>query len=99
MSQIDVSNNDNYSLLIQNGDFVFQNQELQHSNVILKATNGEVRQYPLLGVALDSYLGSTIDKTILYNIITNQLNDDGLFPDSISVEIDGSSVTYAVTLK
>lgn len=97
--KLDFGIDNNYELGIQNGDFLIQNSELQQANVIVKATNGEVRQFPLLGVALDSYIGSTADKSILYNIITNQLASDNLIVDSIEVEINGNNVTFDLKIK
>ena len=97
--KLDFGINDSYNLNIQNGDFLIQNSELQQGNVIVKATNGEIRQFPLVGVALDSYIGATEDKSVLYNIITNQLANDNLIVDTIEVEIDGNNITFDLKIK
>jgi len=99
MPKTDFSMDNDYKLLIQNGDFVIQNQELQQANVIIKYSKGEVRQFPLVGVSIDSYVGSTQDKTALYNTITNQLKEDGLLLDAVSAEITSNSITFEIKLK
>ena len=99
MAKIDFSMNDDYHLKIQNGDFVLENSELQQSQVIVDVEKGEIRQFPLLGVGIQNYLGSSLDKTIIYNHIANELKSDDLEAISMSVDIDGTSVTYDIELK
>jgi len=99
MAKLDFSMNDDFSLKIQNGDFVIENSELQQSKTIITVEKGEIRQYPLVGAAIQNYLGSSLDKTIIYNNINNELLNDDLETASMSVDIDGSSVTYEIELK
>lgn len=99
MARLDFSMNDDYSLIIQNGDFVIQNQELQQAKVILKASKGDVRQFPLVGVSIDSFIGATQDKTLLYNVITEKLREDGLLVDSVEFDQNGNNITFDLKIK
>lgn len=99
MSQIDFSITTDYELIIQNGDFVQSNQELQHGNCIIRFARGEVRQYPLVGVGIDKYVGSTSDINSLQNIIDSQLRNDNLLLDDIELTQNGNQIEFDITLK
>ena len=97
--KLDFAIKDDFTLLIQGGDFVIQNQELAHATLIITYMKGEVRQFPLIGVGIDYDTGSVQDKTILYNYIQGELLEDDLFMDSITVEIEKDEVKFEVKLK
>ena len=82
-------------LLIQNGDFVIDNGELQQVKIILNADKGGLRQFPLLGASMSTYIGSSNNDDILSNIIVDELNKDGFVVDTIDIErdINGSITT------
>lgn len=98
-NRLDFSMDNDYHLKIIAGDFVIENSELQQSALILAVEKGEIRQFPLLGAAMQNYLGSSLDKTIIYNNINNELSRDGFETDSISVDVTGDSVSYEIELK
>lgn len=96
--KLDFSSIDN-DLIIQNGDFVVENSELQQAQAIIQAAPGEFKQFPLVGVGIEQFIGSTIDKPILYAFITNALAEDELYVDSISVDITDKTITFDIELK
>jgi hypothetical protein len=98
MAKLDFSD-DNNILKIQNGDFVIENSELQQASTIVEIAQGENKQFPLIGVNIDQFIGSTIDKTILYSIIASQLEEDELYIDSVSAEFTNNDVTFEIILQ
>ena len=81
--QIDNNTND---LVIQNGDFVIAEADKTQAKFIILASKGEIRQYPLLGVGINRFIGSSIGADILFNTVKNELLSDGLSLDSFNLK-------------
>lgn len=97
--QIDKAINNDYSLVIQNGDFVYNDQELEHAKEVIITQRGEIRQYPLVGVGLDDYVGSNITSSELFNIISEALLKEGSILEDVTIDVDGNNYTIDLKLK
>jgi len=97
--RLDFASNDDNTLLIQNGDFVIQNSELTQAKRIIYMHKGELRQYPLLGVGIESFIGSSIYPTILYNLVDSELTKDDLVADEKELTITDNSVDIQIKMK
>ena len=69
---------ENNDLLIQNGDFVIGNNTSMQASVIVKATKGEIRHNPDLGVGIDLFLGSTGTPEGITNYVQSELDKDDI---------------------
>jgi len=90
---------DDFDLLIQGGDFVQGMANNNHTNIILKSAKGEMRQFPLLGAAINSYIGSSSDIDIIENAIKNELIKDSFTVVEIDVNKTGSSITVDIQVQ
>lgn len=99
MARLDIKIDIDKDLLIQNGDFVYDDATLDQASSIIQVSKGEFRQYPLIGVGITEFIGSNIDKTTLYNLMRNNLISDGLVLDDASIEFEGNDVTYNIKVK
>lgn len=99
MARLDFLRNADNTLMMQNGDFVIDNGELQQAKRIIKTYKGAYFKNLLLGVQIDKYIGSDVDKTLLYNEIKTQLALDGLFVDYIRMDTIDSEITFDIKLK
>ncbi len=95
----DYLSDSNFDLLVQSGDFKQGEATDVHSKVIMYAVKGEVRQFALLGVALNSYIGSSVDIDIIDNAITAELNKDNITVVDIDTEVSNSTITSNVKVK
>lgn len=73
----DIDLEDDLDLKIVNGDFIVANSDQNHIINICKANIGAFKQFPLLGVGIDNYIGSVGQKQILKRAISVQLESDG----------------------
>jgi len=80
-------------ITIVSGDFQQGDATDFHSKIIAYSDKGEIRQYPLLGAALNKYIGSSIDENLIHNILLNELSDDGFYLDYSEISISGKSIT------
>jgi len=80
-----VSNESTFDLLIQNGDFRVEDATRTHAKILIKANKGEIRQYPLLGIAIERYIGSNVDTLIIEDAIREGLRQEGIRIKSLSL--------------
>ncbi len=90
---------DNFDLLIRSGDFKQGQANDNQTKVIMKSAKGELRQWILLGAAIDSYIGSTIDVDIIENAIKNELIKDNIVVIDIDTEKTGTSIITNVDVQ
>lgn len=77
--------NDEYDLLIRNGDFVVDNSNTQHITHIFEADQGQFRRNPLIGIAVRRMLNGFIGGRERRNIQL-QLESDGYRPNQVKYE-------------
>lgn len=65
-------------LLIRGGDFVIDDGVRQQAQTIIMASKGGLRNNPLIGLGLNRFVGSSISKATLANIIKNELLKDNI---------------------
>jgi hypothetical protein len=74
-------------LLIANGDFVSGPSDNQHIQDIINFNAGFIKQYPQVGVGVQSYVKSQNSGSALEQSVKQQLQSDGY-------QVNGVSVTY-----
>jgi hypothetical protein len=88
MKVTDVILDSNNDLLIKDGDFVFDESDLDHIQDIITSEPGEWKQWPEVGVGLKNYLNadSSITETgSLRRKILMQLEADGYRVDKLTI--------------
>lgn len=76
----------NNDLLIENGDFVMGDSDIQHIDHIITAQPGEYKETPQLGFGVINYLKSNTTKTKFKRDLRVQLNFDGYESPNIDLE-------------
>ncbi len=82
---------DDFDLLISNGDLVVGESDTQHKQLILMSAPGEWRQHPLLGCNLKLWLNAPLDSERIVKMkstINKQLESDGYVLKSLSLNSD-----------
>lgn len=82
----DILVEDNNDLLIENGDFVVGDSDIQHIDHIITAQPGEYKETPQLGFGVINYLKSNATKTKFKRDLRVQLNFDGYENPNIDLE-------------
>jgi hypothetical protein len=77
-------------LLIENGDFKIGASDNQHQEDIIGAYPGDWKQFPLVGVGINDYSGSTGMKATVESQIRQQLIADGYKINLLSVNLNTS---------
>lgn len=89
----DISIDDNFDLIIENGDFVTGQSDQQHVNCIFMAHPGEYKQFPLVGFGASKYLKkSTETKQKFMRNLTMQLELDGYANPEISNDLENLTI-------
>lgn len=93
--------NDTNDLQITGGRFFVNDSMMQEAKMALIHTKGNYRQTPTYCVGLINYLGSSTNKLLLNNIISQELTKDRLVLKSFSTTISNENVNFdmVVTLK
>lgn len=78
----------NGDINISNGDFVINDTTNQEIADILSYANGELKQFPSVGVYLEGYEKGEING--LQNVIKKQLINDGIKVNLLNVNLDAS---------
>jgi hypothetical protein len=78
---------DEYDMLIRNGDLVVDNSDVQHITHIFEADQGQYRRHPLLGIGVRRMLNGSIGGAERRHIQL-QLESDGYRPNQIKYEDD-----------
>lgn len=75
-------------LLIQDGDFVVGESDIQHAQHIIEAEQGHYKQWPLIGVGARRMLGGTADAEMRRAVQLQLVGDGHVSP---KVGLDSSS--------
>lgn len=81
----DIDLDDDLDLRIVDGDFVIAESDQNHIINIIKATKGGFKQFPLLGVGIDQYIGAPLIQQILKREISVHLESDNYRVNEIKV--------------
>ncbi|MBL7868888.1 MAG: hypothetical protein JNM71_12810 [Flavobacterium lindanitolerans] len=85
----DITLDDNFDLLIENGDFVVSPSDQQHVNCIFLAHAGEYKQFPLIGFGASRFLKkTTASKQKFLRELTIQLEMDGYVSPEIENDFE-----------
>ncbi|MGJ1198828.1 hypothetical protein ACR777_05330 [Sphingobacterium spiritivorum] len=88
----DILLNDDFDLLIENGDFVYGESDEQHLQLIALLEPGQLRYSPLTGLSLFQRLQSPLNKIQqdrLRKDVYEQVEFDGYRPGTSSISFDG----------
>jgi len=72
-------------LVIDLGDFVLADSDQQNVQDIINAYKGNYKEFPLIGVGIDTYRNSTPDPSELQSIVKKQLEADGFTVNSVTI--------------
>ena len=92
MAVKDIMLDDNADLLIQNGDFVISESDAQHIMLIINLMEGSIKQFPLQGVGIMQYSGSSGQGANLKKQIGIKLDADGYTNPIIQLEQNANGV-------
>jgi len=92
----DITLDDTYDLVIENGDFKISDSDMQHIELICITDLGHWKQYPLLGVGIENYIASSGQTEALKRSINIQLASDGYNVKRVDVYGINESFTYSI---
>ena len=72
-------------LVVNLGDFVLADSDQQSVQDIINAYKGNYKEFPLIGVGIDTYKNSTPDASELQSIVKKQLEADGFTVNSVTI--------------
>lgn len=81
----DLQVDDNFDLLVKDGDFVVAPSDKHSQTIIIISSKGSFRFAPMIGVDIYSYLNSTGQAEAIKRDIQEQLTLDGYRVDSIDL--------------
>ena len=96
MAVKDITLNDDFDLLIENGDFKVSDSDMQHIQLICITNLGHWKQFPLVGVGIEQYIASSGQTDALKRNINIQLSSDGYKVNQILVSNTSENFTYSV---
>lgn len=76
---------DTLDLVVSNGDFVMDESTNQHQHLIVMASKGDFKEFPLAGAAIENYLYDETTGDFVYDI-KRSLVYDGMNVDSVTFE-------------
>lgn len=82
----DFTVDDNYDLVIKNGDFAIGDSNSQEIDLLVRSFKGDWKQYPLLGAELLRLVKGRATEVRIKRDITEELKDDGF--RTIRVKVD-----------
>lgn len=85
----DIMLNQESDLEIANGDFVTAKSTHQHQRILLMAQKGDIRQFPSVGVGIETFLNAERPGDILVDI-RSQFERDGMKVEQLSEGATGS---------
>lgn len=85
VKDIILDENNEYDLLISNGDFSVSESDPQHQILIINTTLGSWKQFPLMGVGIINFLNSSGQTEYLKRQMTVMLKSDGFQVNSIKI--------------
>lgn len=83
---VDFILDENYDLIIKDGDFYIGPSDQQHATLLLNTTVGSWNQFPLVGVGLQYYQASSGQATLLQRSIYVQFTTDGYNIDRLLLQ-------------
>jgi len=81
----DIILKDDYDLLVENGDFVVDNSDPQHVQLIIITAQGEWKEHVLLGVGIESFINAPSSLQELSRLINIQLISDNYTVTKLNV--------------
>ena len=82
----DILLDEDFDLLIKDGDLVIGDSDEQHKNLLLLCSKGDFKENPDVGVGIESYLESE-DPAALIREIKQQYSADGMRVNEIKIEL------------
>ena len=81
----DILLDENNDLIIENGDFKIGESDQQHQQAIIATWTGQWKEFPLLGIGINYYLGGSGLQQELIREMRIQLTDDGYKFNSVDI--------------
>jgi hypothetical protein len=78
MDVFDFLIDDDFDLIIEDGDFKTGESTKQHQEILLLSNKGEVKQFPVIGVGLNSFLLEDAEPEELRHSIQEEFENDGM---------------------
>lgn len=96
MARQDILFDEDGDLMISNGDFLIDDSNDQHVEIIFDAVKGEIRENPSLGFAAMHFLKSNVKDIDLKRALRVELNKDGYDDADIILSRETGVVTINV---
>lgn len=96
MAVKDITLDDNFDLLIENGYFKILDSDMQHIQLICITDLGHWKQFPLLGVGIEKYIASSGQTDSLKRAINIQLSSDGYKVNQILLSGTNEDFKYSI---
>lgn len=88
-----------FNILTTNGDFLVNDSDEDHVNLILNSYLGAYKEYPLVGLGIINYQSSSTNPQIIIRDMTVQLNADGYQVNKITNQPDFKFFIDALRIK
>ena len=85
MNVFDILLDEDFDLVVKNGDLVVGESTLQHQALLLLSNKGDWRQSPTVGMGLNNYLLEDAPADVMRQAIRQELERDGMQVGSIDV--------------
>jgi hypothetical protein len=96
MAVKDITIDDDFDLIIEDGDFKVSESDIQHIQLICITDLGHWKQSPLLGVGIEKYIASSGQTDALKRAINIQLSSDGFRVNQVLVTGTNEDFQYSV---
>lgn len=96
MEAKDILLDDNFDLIIENGDFKIGNSDIQHIQLICITDLGHWKQSPLQGVGIHNYISSSGQQAALKRNISIQLAADGYKVNEVILKGINEDFEYSI---
>ena len=90
----DILLNDSDDLSIVDGDFNVGESNEQHAILIVNTAPGSWKQFPVVGVGIGAFIGSSGQTATIKRRINVQMEKDGYTNVQVSIVEDGNSFNY-----
>lgn len=92
----DIKLDDDFDLVIENGDFKVSSSDMQHIQLICITDLGHWKQFPLMGVGIQKYIASSGQQEALKRAINIQLAADGYKVNQVLVKDTNEDFEYSI---
>lgn len=96
MAVKDITLDNDFDLIIENGDFKLSESDMQHIQLICITNLGHWKQFPLTGVGIEQYIASSGQVDALKRSINIQLAADGYKVNDIVVSGTNENFIYSI---